>query len=106
MADSKNIAKSLSQLTGKNYKELIGKASSCKSYGGSLDVKAFTKVARSAGSSDFAIAIEVSRLTGIGIQAALYKISMPKVGRVDSIGRVDSGLKMPGLPSWHPMNKK
>ncbi len=106
MTDTNNITKSLSQLTGKNYKDLICKAGSCMSSDGSLDVKAFTKVARSAGASDFAIAGEVSQLTGMGIQAALYKINMPMVGRVDSIGRLDSGLRMPGLPSWHPMNKK
>lgn len=100
MANANNIAKSLSRLTGKNYEDLIGKADSCISSVGSLDVKVFARIARNGGASDSAIAEAVSSLTGMGLESALIEINMP------TLGRLDSGLRMPGLPSWHPMNKK
>ena len=94
-----DIAKSLEKLTGRNYEECLRDKAGLTNILGNLDIKEFARVAQSKGASESSVISEISSLTGMDYESTLMELKKP------SLGRLDSGLRMPGLPSWHPLNK-
>ena len=96
---NKDIAKSLKKLTGRNYEECLRDVPGLTNIFGDLDIREFARVAQSKGASESSVIREISSLTGRDYESTLIDLKKP------SLGRLDSGLRMPGLPSWHPFNK-
>lgn len=96
---NKDIAASLTKITGSNYEECIRDASKVITKLGNIDMKGFSTLAQSKGASKDSVIHELSSLTGKNYESTLIELNKP------SLGRLDSGLNMPGLPSWHPFNK-